>query len=997
MTCLPSLRCSLTIGTCLLLVPTAAGQGFSPEEAVKRMQVADGLEVSLVAAEPIVRQPVTISFDERGRIWVIQYLQYPNPAGLKPVFVDQWLRTKYDKVPLPPPHGPKGADRITILEDPDEHGRYRKSKDFVSDLNLASGMCLGNGGVYVVQPPYLLFYPDRNGDDIPDGDPEVLLEGFGMEDAHAFANSLQFGPDGWLYGAQGSTVFAKIRGIEFSQGIWRYHPLTKKFELFAEGGGNTWGLDFDRHGNVIAGTNFGGNAMLHQVQGAYYVKNFQKNGELKNPHAYGYFGHVPYTGFKGGHVTCGGIVYQGDTLPAKYKNQYVAANLLSNAIYWHTLEPKGSSFVSRFGGDVLIANDTWFRPVDCLTGPDGAVYIADWYDKRASHLDPIDNWDRSNGRIYKIQAKGLSKKVPAKFNLAEMTSAELLKLLAHPNDWYSREARRILGERRDKSVLPELRRLIADNKGQLALEALWALYVTGGFHDDLACQLLDHVNEDVRAWTVRLLGDENKVSIKVHERLVQTAKTDPSPQVRSQLACSARRLPGADCLAIVVELLRRGLDADDAHLPLLLWWAVEAKAVAHRQDVLKLLAEPGLWESPLVRKTLLERLARRYLAEGGAEDLLACADLLKMAPTDGDRLKLVAGMDKALEGRTVPQVPESLRDAINVLRNKSPKDQTLLRLALRLGDEAAHEEALRGVADAKRPEAERLRWLDVLGQLGRPGDLPPLLQILKQASTDTLRGAALAALQTYAKAEVYEAVLALYPQWSPGLRGKAQNLLTSRPESALLLLKAVDTGKVAAKEIGLEQLRRILLHKESALEKLIEKHWGKIAPATAGEKLTQIRNVLAALQKGNGDLARGKALFTQHCATCHTLFGQGNKVGPDLTSADRKSRDFLVSNIVDPSAIIRPEFAAYTVLTTDGRLLTGLVVEATPQAVTLIDAKNERIVLSRDKIDTLKVSPVSLMPEKLLDGLTDQQLCDLFSYLQADPGQAQGTKEMLGD
>jgi putative heme-binding domain-containing protein len=313
-----------------------------------------------------------------------------------------------------------------------------------------------------------------------------------------------------------------------------------------------------------------------------------------------------------------------------------------------------------------------------------------------------------------------------------------------------------------------------------------------------------------------------------------------------------------------------------------------------------------------------------------------------------------------------------------------------LRLALRLGDQAAHQEALDGVADAKRSEAERLRLLEVLGQLGRPGDLPTLLQILKGASTDTLRGAALAALQTYAKTEVYATVLALYPQWSPGLRGKAQTLLTSRPESALLLLKAVDNGKLPAKEIGLEQLRRILVHKEPALEKLVEKHWGKIAPATAGEKLTQIRNVQAVLQKGKGDLMRGKALFTQHCATCHTLFGQGNKVGPDLTTADRKSRDFLVSNIVDPSAIIRPEFAAYVVVTTDGRILTGLVVEATPQAVTLLDAKNERTKLPRDKIDTLKVSPVSLMPEKLLDGLTDQQLSDLFSYLQADPSQIQG-------
>ncbi len=204
-----------------------------------------------------------------------------------------------------------------------------------------------------MQTPYLLFYHFKEGTDEPDGDPEVLLSGFGMEDAHAVANSLQWGPDGWLYGAQGSTVTAHVRGLEFQQGIWRYHPVTKQFELFAEGGGNTWGLDFDAHGNVIAGTNWGGNAMLHQVQGAYYIKGFGKHGPLHNPHAYGYFDHVPCPNFKGGHVTCGGIVYQGGALPAQYENAYIAGNLLSNSLIWYTFDRKGSTFTCKQMGDFL--------------------------------------------------------------------------------------------------------------------------------------------------------------------------------------------------------------------------------------------------------------------------------------------------------------------------------------------------------------------------------------------------------------------------------------------------------------------------------------------------------------------------------------------------------------------------------------------------------------------------------------------------------------------
>src|SRR5207253_2419635 len=260
---------TLTLLATFWFIGRASGQGFSPEEALKRMQVPEGFTVKLCASEPEIRQPLSITFDQRGRMWVLQYLQYPSPAGLKPVQVDQFLRTVYDRLPEPPPKGPRGADRITILEDRDGSGRFRKVKDFVTGLNLASGMALGHGGLFVVQPPYLLFYPDRNGDDVPDGPPEVLLSGFGMQDAHALANSLQWGPDGWLYGAQGSTVTSNIRGVTFQQGIWRYHPLTKEFELFAEGGGNTWGLDFDAHGKAIAGTNFGNVVCLHQVQGGY--------------------------------------------------------------------------------------------------------------------------------------------------------------------------------------------------------------------------------------------------------------------------------------------------------------------------------------------------------------------------------------------------------------------------------------------------------------------------------------------------------------------------------------------------------------------------------------------------------------------------------------------------------------------------------------------------------------------------------------------------------
>ncbi|HEV3257805.1 MAG TPA: HEAT repeat domain-containing protein, partial [Gemmataceae bacterium] len=795
-------------------------------------------------------------------------------------------------------------------------------------------------------------------------------------------------PDGWLYGAQGSTVTANIRGISFQQGIWRFHPITREFELFAEGGGNTWGLDFDRHGNALAGTNWGTSVMLHQVQGAYYIKGFAKHGELHNAHAYGYFDHVPYTGYKGGHVTCGGVFYEGGSFPRRFAHTYMAANPLSNAIYWHVLERRGSSFTAHMGGDLLLGNDTWFRPVDCLVGPDGSLFVADWYDKRINHADPVDNWDRTNGRIYKVQAGGA--KPAAGLPLGKLSSKELVGLLSHRNDWYVRTARRILAERRDASVIPALRKMVLDRHDQLALEALWALYVSGGFNDRLAATLLGHANEDVRAWTVRLLGDAKQVSPAIRDRLAAAASAESSCVVRSQMACSCKRLPGKDALPILRELLNHSEDVNDPHIPLLLWWAIEDKAVSDRERVLALLDEPRAWRNPLVRGFILERLARRYMAEGKDVELTACARLLARAPGAAEADLVIRGMEKALEGRRLKQVPAALEKQVADLWKKRTSDLILTRFALRLGIAGVYERALQRAADLKAPAGDRQGLIQVLGQLGKPACVPIFVKLLDGSQPHGVRLSALAALQPFPDRRIADTVLALYPKMPGDLRANAQTLLLSRPGSARQFLQAVDRGRISPKEVPFTQLRQVLLHHDEQLNRLVEKHWGRITPATAGEKRARIASINHILGQGKGDPVAGKQLFQKTCATCHALFGEGNKVGPDLTGTDRKNREFIITSIVDPSAVIRNEYVAYVVATTNGRLLTGLIAEATPKTVTLLDAKNERTLLARDEIEEMKPSPQSLMPEKIVDPFDDQQIRDLFSYLE---GEGAGPKD----
>jgi hypothetical protein len=286
--------------------------------------------------------------------------------------------------------------------------------------------------------------------------------------------------DGWLYGAQGSTVTANVRGVEFQQGVWRYHPRTREFELFAEGGGNTWGIDFDRHGQLFAGGNTT-EPLCHHVQGGYYIKSFGKHGALHNPYAFGYFDPVKHEGFLGSALTGGFVIYQGGLLPGRFTDAVIYPNLRVNAMRVSRLEPRGSTFTSRFQEDFVVSSDRWFRPIKSLVGPDGALYVADWYDWNISHTDPRDRskWyqpSRDTGRLWRVVPEGTNPHADGRWPLGKLSSDELVDLLKHPNAWYSREARRLLMERRDPAVCPRLKRMVLEGcDDRLTLEALWAL------------------------------------------------------------------------------------------------------------------------------------------------------------------------------------------------------------------------------------------------------------------------------------------------------------------------------------------------------------------------------------------------------------------------------------------------------------------------------------------------------------------------------------------
>lgn len=955
------------------------------EQAVKMFQVREGFEMELVAAEPVVEQPLFMTFDSRGRLWVVQYKQYPFPAGLKVVKYDQYLRAVFDKVPAPPPLGDKGADKITVFEDTDGDGKYDKRKDVITGLNICSSVAVGHGGIWVMNPPYLLFYPDADGDDVPDGDPEVRLSGFGLEDTHSVANSIRLGPDGWLYGANGSTTTGVInsdvtKNVAFQgQMIWRYHPDTKVFEIFAEGGGNTFSTEIDKVGRVFSGTNHGNTRGMFYPQGSYGEKGWAKHGPLTNPYAFGYFHHMRHEG-DDVRFPQTFLIYEGGAFPEEYDHNIIAGNALHNRVWASELLRDTSTYRTIDKPLLAVTADHWFRPVDVKVGPDGAVYIADWYDSRLTHVDPRDNWHKGSGRIYRLKSKTAPSWNPV--NVAKASTDGLLTLLGHDNKWYRQQSVQELSERGDKSIVPQLRELIAADDGR-ALEALWTAYRLGAMDDKLAVTCLQHKNEHLRRWAVRLLGDAPRDYRETAPVLAKLAATERDVQVRVQLAATAKRLPASVGLPIIRALASRSEDVDDLHQPLMIWWAIESKAASDRDAVLALFADKSFWSLPIIDEFVIERTMQRYSMSGETEDLQTCAKLLALAPDAARKNRLMSGLLEAFRGRRIDGLPPELASAIDEYQQSLGKSD--LALAMRLGKAEAVAEALKIIADEKADKPTRLAYVEILGQIRAPQAVEALLTLLGKTPSHSLKRAALEALMNFDDAKIGVEVMRLYHGALPdeqGVRTTAQKLLGSRPASAVLMLKQVDDGLIAKSSIPQDVVQTMSLMTDAEVKRLMTKHWGKIR-ATPAEKQEQINRLYALVRQGGGNPAAGHALFTKKCGVCHTLFAEGGKTGPDLTGYERTNLDFLTTAVIDPSAAIREEFTSFAITTSDGRTLTGLITEQTTRTITMRGADNRPVLLNRDDIEELTALPISLMPENQMNDMKDQEIRDLFAYLMS--------------
>lgn len=955
---------------------------LSVAEALQRMTVPDDLTVELAVGEPAVRQPLSFKWDARGRLWVVQYLQYPDPAGLKMVSRDKFLRTVYDKTPAPPPHHFTGSDKITIHEDTDGDGVYDKHLTFVEGLSMVTSFAHSDRGLWVLNPPYLLFYPDADRNDVPDGDPEVHLAGFGLEDTHSLANSLRWGPDGWLYACQGSTVSGQIKQYgsqaepvrSMGQLVWRYHPPTRRYEIFAEGGGNAFGLEIDAQGRIYSGHNGGDTRGFHYVQGGYFQKGFGKHGSLSNPFAFGYFAAMAHHNVP--RFTHTFVIHEGNGLPAPYRGRLFGVAPLLSHVVSSQIEPDRSSFKTHDLGYPLTSSDPWFRPVDIQVGPDGALYIADFYEQRIDHASHYQGrTHRESGRIYRL--RGRNSQRPPGFDLERLPTSELVQLLQHDNRWQRQTAQRLIAERRDTTAIPMLEQALWSHTGQFALESLWALYRLGGWNEALATRALDHADPYVRVWTVRLLGDDQQVAPAIADKLAALAVAEPHVEVRSQLASSARRLPAPQAIPIMRGLLEHSEDVGDIHLPLLLWWAIENKLSSDREACLALFAEEKVWTLPLVEKHLLGRVMKRFALAGQRKDLLVCARLLDMAPRAEQARLMLAGFEEAYQGRSLAGLPDELLAAMAKVGGGS------LALRVRQGQAAAVQEALQRITDDKLPVAERMQYVRIFGDVTQPASVPLLLQVACQAPDHALRNAALTSLQTYEDDTIAAHVLAAWAEFPADVRPVAETLLASRRTWAHRLLTAVDSGTPQAGDLSLDTVRQILLHQDEQLTALVKKHWGDVQGATTDEMLAEIDRATRVINSGSGVSHSGKQLFLNSCGKCHKLFDEGGEVGPDLTAFKRDDLRQMLVTVVNPNLEIREGFENYVVVTQDGQTLSGFIADQDNQVVVLKGADAQTRIIPRVEIDQMSAIKRSLMPEGILKPFDDQQLRDLFAYLRA--------------
>jgi putative membrane-bound dehydrogenase-like protein len=949
---------------------------LSPERAVEQMTVTDGFKVNVFAAEPMIGQPMAFCWDARGRLWVAENRDYET------------RQTGFSA---------DGTSRILILEDTNGDGVADSSKVFLEGIPFPAAIAVGMGGLWLGAPPNLLFIPDRDEDDRADMDAiEVRLTGWGIQDRHETLNSFHWGPDGWLYGLQGfatsSSVGKPREGgrvyrpgeafpaefeidgpvTEINGGVWRYHPTKDRFEVVAHGFSNPWGIDFDEHGQIFI-TACVIPHLWHVIPGGIYHR---QGGRHFNPYVYNDIKTIAEHRHQSAHG--GARVYQSDAFPERYHGRVFMANIHEHAVLTDIVQPRGSGFVAQHGDDFVLANNAQWVGFSVEVGPEGAVYALDWHDADICGKEVLH---KDTGRIFRIAPeKSQAADFPHRYeDLNRLSDEQLVALQWSPSVWHASQARTILQHRsRSRSLsgraLAELSSVLASAQtSAMRLRALWSLHVTGSLTEERLISLLDDPEPYIRGWAVQLLCEDFSAPESALRRMIELSRNDPSPVVRLFLASAAQRVDSETCWRLVEGLVQHEQDNVDHNLPKMIWFALEPVVV---QD-----ADRALALSHSSKIDMISRFVARRLADG--ELLSPVIESLVQAPNHS-KLAMLLGLRDALEGRYDVKAPPAWERVYPLLVGSGARVASVAeQISRQFGDAVAAAQMIAVLSDSVAPADARREAIRQLAGRGRVELRGKLLDLLEEGE---LRQEAIRAVAAFDDRRLAQSLLQRYESLSSEEKQEAIYTLASRSTYARELTGAIGRGAVPKRDVP--------AHIARLLQRMVGTPfidvWGAVDQLEHEKELLLLkyRTLLSpsALAQANSD--RGHEIYRRTCSACHVLHGEGGKIGPDITGANRGNLEYLLSNILTPSAIIQDDYRMHVILTDDGRIYSGIPSEENERTLKLMVAdRDEPVVIAQSMIESREIAAVSLMPEGLLANLTDEEVIDLFAYLQHSIGE----------
>jgi len=967
-------------------------QPYSPWEAISRMTVPEGFTVKLVAGEPEIVNPIAMSFDDRGRIWITESIEYPRkPAGT-------------------------GRDRVKVLEGARADGHAEKVTVFAEGFNIPTGVATGYGGVWVLNAPDLLFLREKDGKEISR---EVVLTGFGRTDTHELPNSLTWGPDGWLYGLNG--VFNQCRiqtkngkDYKFNAALWRVHPRTHEFQIVSEGTSNPYGIAWDAEGSaIVEACHWANDHLFHFVETGHYQRQAGAFPAFTMP-----VGSITDHGHQKT-AYCGIVNLDTDAYPPQYRERICVGNIHGGAINVDRLQRDGSTYLAKGEADLFTANDAWCMPVALKVGPDGCLYILDWYDRYHCSQDAArdpEGVDRLKGRLYRLRFHNTPR--APKFDLASENDDQLLGRLFSPNIYFRETAQRILTERlgshppklRTKlerlvlsSVGADVRRLMLDPKvaedqslvtsaatglGRKArLHALWALIGSGSLGTSFHLKMLTDADPACRAWGVRAAGNIGDVSSSIRKKIAALAG-DPSPDVRLQVAIAVRKIKGFDALPVLADVLVHC--GQDKLIPSITWNNLHPLLENQSARFVSLVTREGRGLPPALA-SLSPRVVERGLS-ANKPDARAIAVWIRFVAlrdeaTAKDCLSVVSSILARSTEAVTSQVKTELKPVLDELlaRNAdTPLALSAQLLAARLGLAQIDPALIRGrFTSSRQSEPARLQALDALIAFRDPSLLSALPEVFLSNSPDFIRRV-LAALGRVEEPKLADVLLVEYAKLAPEVQPLAIDLIMQREPWARKLLDAVLANKLPKGALNANHLRKILDSNDRDALWAVEKAFGRIREERNPEREKVVAEMAAYFREQIGEPHHGQTVFRNFCAQCHTIYGAGGKVGPDITANGRASFEQLLSNVFDPSLVIGPGYQVTTVVTKDGRNLTGLIAEDNDQRIVVRMPGEGEETVPRRNVKYTRASKLSMMPEGIETLLEKKDLADLFAFLALD-------------